>query len=165
LQPLLPTPRPRPQLLREYAAPHRRVQELRRGTNPSDEADQLTGPAEAYAEILGEPFDAASIDFLNPDYSAILTRRAEARARLQERIELLPALKRYYADRPAQFITDWGLTYDPRNADIGLPTTVPLFYSRARSSGSNLSSTIGTTAAAASRRNRARLASLGSRSA
>jgi phage terminase large subunit len=125
LHPQSQTPRPRPQHLREYAASYRRVQELRRGTDPSDEADQLTGPAEAYAEILGEPFDSASIDFLNPDYSAILTRRADARARLQERIELLPALKRYYADRPAQFITDWGLTYDPRNADIGLPTTVP----------------------------------------
>jgi len=39
--------------------------------------------------------------------------------------EQLPLLKRYYRENIAQFIDDWGMTYDPRNADIGLPPVVP----------------------------------------
>jgi phage terminase large subunit len=35
------------------------------------------------------------------------------------------ALKRFYAERPADFINDWGCTVDPRMADIGLPTVMP----------------------------------------
>ena len=37
----------------------------------------------------------------------------------------MPALKQFYKDNPAQFITDWGVTVDPRNAEINLPTIIP----------------------------------------
>lgn len=39
--------------------------------------------------------------------------------------ERLPAIKAYYRANPADFINDWGMTYDPRNLEIGLPATVP----------------------------------------
>jgi phage terminase large subunit len=37
----------------------------------------------------------------------------------------LPALRAFYRDNPAQFIIDWGVTYDPRNSSRGLPNTLP----------------------------------------
>lgn len=45
----------------------------------------------------------------------------------------LARLKRHYRDNPADFINDWGVTYDPRNADVGLPTNIPfLLFPRQR---------------------------------
>lgn len=37
----------------------------------------------------------------------------------------IAALKVYYKDHPVDFINDWGMTYDPRNPEVGLPTSVP----------------------------------------
>lgn len=67
----------------------------------------------------------AEIDWNAPDYGAIYAERTERLERLREHPELISGLKQYYADRPADFICDWGMTFDPRNAEIGLPTTVP----------------------------------------
>lgn len=64
-------------------------------------------------------------DFKNPDYLRVLNWRIERLNRIRENPECLPALKSYYRDHPADFIEDWGSTFDPRNADIGLPSTVP----------------------------------------
>lgn len=41
------------------------------------------------------------------------------------RVDPLVALRVYYRDHPADFINDWGMTFDPRNLDIGLPAAVP----------------------------------------
>lgn len=38
---------------------------------------------------------------------------------------MLPALKVYYRDHIGQFISDFGVTFDPRNIERGLPTTIP----------------------------------------
>src|SRR5215217_9535988 len=38
---------------------------------------------------------------------------------------MLPGLFAYYRDNPADFITDFGVTYDPRNIERGLPAMVP----------------------------------------
>lgn len=35
------------------------------------------------------------------------------------------ALMGYYSTRPAEWITDWGLTFDPRNPERGMPATAP----------------------------------------
>lgn len=64
-------------------------------------------------------------DFRNPDYVSVFRKRAEALARIRAKPECLPALKRFYRDNPAQFITDWGCTYDPRNVERGLPAIIP----------------------------------------
>lgn len=64
-------------------------------------------------------------DFRNPDYSSVFARRAEKLKAIRENPDCLPALKAYYKTHPADFINDWGMTFDPRNAEIGLPTTIP----------------------------------------
>lgn len=64
-------------------------------------------------------------DFKNPDYNAVFEWRMERLQRIRAEPDKLPAMKVFYRDNPAQFITDWGMTFDPRNADIGLPSSLP----------------------------------------
>lgn len=61
------------------------------------------------------PFE---LDWKNPDYTLFYKRREEMLYRLRSDPtgELLSATKQYYANNPAQFIIDWGITFDPRNA-------------------------------------------------
>lgn len=69
------------------------------------------------------------MNWKDPDYDAIITRRIENLQRLRQEIardpSVLDDLKAYYRENPADFIDDWGVTYDPRNAEIGRPTYVP----------------------------------------
>lgn len=60
-----------------------------------------------------------------PNYDAIYLERAQRLARIRSEPEILPGLKAFYKDNPAQFTIDWGMTFDPRNAEVGLPTTMP----------------------------------------
>ena len=60
-----------------------------------------------------------------PDYEAEYARRAERLARIRSTPGMLDGLKEFYRDRPAEFIGDWGMTFDPRNPEIGLPAVVP----------------------------------------
>ena len=60
-----------------------------------------------------------------PDYEAVYRERAERLERIRVEPSLLPGLKAFYKDNPVQFIMDWGMTFDPRNAEVGLPTTMP----------------------------------------
>ncbi len=64
-------------------------------------------------------------NFREPDYVAVFTRRVEALKRIRANPELLPALKQYYKLNPAQFISDWGITSDPKNVERDLPTIIP----------------------------------------
>lgn len=64
-------------------------------------------------------------DFKNPDYAQVFEWRMERLQRIRANPEMLPALKAFYRDNPAQFIIDWGMTTDPRNLDYGLPVTIP----------------------------------------
>lgn len=74
-------------------------------------------------------------DFRKPDYIQVFEWRIERLKRIRQAIaaeqaaksepKVLPALRTYYRDHPAQFIIDWGMTFDPRNPERGLPTTVP----------------------------------------
>ena len=64
-------------------------------------------------------------DFRAPDYERIYQLRAERLQRLRAAPELLPGLKEHYKANPIDFINDWGMTFDPRNAEIGLPTVIP----------------------------------------
>ena len=69
-----------------------------------------------------EPLD---FDWRNPDYVKVFQDRAAALKRIRAEPELLPALKAYYKEFPAQFITDWGITYDPKNVERDLPSIIP----------------------------------------
>ena len=64
-------------------------------------------------------------DFKNPDYCEVFNWRLEKLSRLRAKPELLPALKAFYKEDPAQFIIDWGITSDPRNVERGLPALAP----------------------------------------
>lgn len=46
--------------------------------------------------------------------------RIERHTRLRLDPSQLPALKEYYKANIAQFIINWGITYNPYNVDIGL---------------------------------------------
>lgn len=64
-------------------------------------------------------------DFKAPDYERVYAMRTERLARVRSHPELLPGLKEHYKANPIDFINDWGMTFDPRNAEIGLPTVTP----------------------------------------
>jgi phage terminase large subunit len=64
-------------------------------------------------------------DFKNPDYLQVFDWRLERLQRIRQNPNLVPDLKNFYRTNPAQFIIDWGMTYDPRNIEVGLPTSLP----------------------------------------
>lgn len=67
------------------------------------------------------------IDWKRPDYAEVFRIRMLNLQRLRDRPELFDDLKAYYrAGNYADFINDWGVTYDPRNPEIGLPAIVPM---------------------------------------
>lgn len=68
------------------------------------------------------PFE---FDFRNPDYKSVFLWRIERLRRIREKPESIPVLKAYYKQNPAQFIIDWGMTFDPRNVERGLPAAIP----------------------------------------
>lgn len=65
-------------------------------------------------------------DFKQPDYRQVFEWRIDNLRRIQEKPGAVQHLKTFYRDNPAQFITDWGVTFDPRNIDRGLPAVIPL---------------------------------------
>jgi hypothetical protein len=65
------------------------------------------------------------MDWKNPDYRGLFEERTERLLRLRENPHWLPDLRRYYRENPWDFISDWGVTFDPRNADIDRPTYIP----------------------------------------
>lgn len=64
-------------------------------------------------------------DFKRPDYREVLEWRRERISRIRADPSCIPAMKAFYRSNPAQFIIDWGVTYDPRNPERGLPSTIP----------------------------------------
>lgn len=64
-------------------------------------------------------------DWKNPDYDAIEAHRAAALVRIRKDPKVLAALKVFYKLNPADFINDWGYTWDPRNVEVGQPAKVP----------------------------------------
>jgi phage terminase large subunit len=64
-------------------------------------------------------------DFKNPDYVQVFEWRMERIARIRKDPKVIQAMKLFYRDNPAQFLIDWGMTFDPRNVEIGLPAVIP----------------------------------------
>lgn len=64
-------------------------------------------------------------DFKNPDYIQVFEWRVERLQRIRSNPAVLPALRAFYREHPAQFIIDWGMTFDPRNVERGLPASIP----------------------------------------
>ena len=64
-------------------------------------------------------------NWLDPDYTPIYAERTERLRRIREDGSHIDQLKLFYKEHPVEFINDWGMTFDPRNAEIGVPTVVP----------------------------------------
>ena len=64
-------------------------------------------------------------DWKNPNYLTVFDWRIERLNRIRANPAVLPALKTFYRENPAQFIIDWGCTTDPRNVEVGRPATMP----------------------------------------
>lgn len=64
-------------------------------------------------------------DFKNPDYVQVLRWRVARLRQLRGEPGQLAYLRQYYRDHPADFISDWGCTFDPRNVERGLPAVIP----------------------------------------
>lgn len=64
-------------------------------------------------------------DWKSPDYTDIYASRVSNLTRLRENPELIAGVKEYYKDHPVEFINDFGMTFDPRNVEIGIPSIVP----------------------------------------
>jgi phage terminase large subunit len=74
-----------------------------------------------------DPAAAARVDRAATD---VLIARSQRLAKLRtgkpdEVRTRWATLKVYYRDHPADFINDWGVTIDPRMAEIGLPVVLP----------------------------------------
>ncbi len=66
-----------------------------------------------------------AFNWLKPDYDAVFAERIERLERMRAQPEIVPRLRDYYATNPADFICDWGMTFDPRLAERGMRTVVP----------------------------------------
>jgi hypothetical protein len=71
------------------------------------------------------PTQVFPFDWKNPDYLPVFQDRIERLRRLRANPTALPAIAEFYRENPAQFISDWGLTSDPRNVERGLPANIP----------------------------------------
>lgn len=70
-------------------------------------------------------YDIPDWDWLNPNYEAVFQARVDRIQRMREQPEIVARLHDYYAGHPADFINDFGMTFDPRLAERGLRTVVP----------------------------------------
>lgn len=68
------------------------------------------------------PFE---FDFKNPNYAPVFQHRLDRLKQIRKEPALVPGLKKFYKKNIAQFIIDWGTTFEPRNIERGLPATLP----------------------------------------
>ena len=66
------------------------------------------------------------MDNWQPNYEIEFKRRAGRLKTIRATPGMLGGLKKYYTDHPVEFINDFGMTFDPRNAEIGQPASSSL---------------------------------------
>ena len=69
-----------------------------------------------------------SINWQHPDYDEVFKERIARLERIrndENPAAVVAGLKSFYKQNPVAFIRDWGVTFDPRMAELGLPTTMP----------------------------------------
>jgi len=74
---------------------------------------------------MAKPAAATPFDFKAPDYVSVIVERGKRLERIRRGEIDVRLLKLYYRDNPAQFIDDWGWTFDPRNIELGRPALIP----------------------------------------
>lgn len=68
------------------------------------------------------PFE---FDFKKPNYEKVFKYRIDVLNKIKNDKNKILGFKKFYKENPAQFIIDWGITYDPRNVEKGLPAVCP----------------------------------------
>lgn len=63
-------------------------------------------------------------DWKKPNYDEIYKERGKRLEKIRKE-GLAKALKSFYKEHPVEFICDWGMLAEPRNAAVGLPTRMP----------------------------------------
>lgn len=78
-------------------------------------------------DACGVPASAApaSFDYLHPEYAPIWSARVKLLAKLQADPVALAAVKLHYKHNVADFINDWGVTVNPKNAGTDRPVIMP----------------------------------------
>lgn len=66
-----------------------------------------------------------AFDWKQPNYDLVVRWRVKRLQWLRDNPGKVEGLKGYYRDHIAQFIIDWGQTFDPRNVERGLPSRIP----------------------------------------
>lgn len=66
-----------------------------------------------------------AFDWKSPDWAPIIEARVARIKLIRETPGMLEGLREHYRENPADFVEDWGWTFDPRNAEVGLPTDIP----------------------------------------
>lgn len=88
----------------------------------------------ADGSVFIPPDRGGAFNYITPDYTAVYNERMRRLEWLREDPARLETLRAYYraeddpsqlGDRIADFINDWGITFDPRNADLDQPTMIP----------------------------------------
>jgi phage terminase large subunit len=75
----------------------------------------------------------AGFDFKSPNYTEVYAERMARLGRIREPGYDVGALKEHYKQNPADFIEDWFVTADPRNAERDIDVIVPfLLFPRQR---------------------------------
>lgn len=69
--------------------------------------------------------DYSWFDIKHPHYEKIFNDRSNRIRQMRGNPDIVEGLKEHYRDNPIDFINDWGMTYDPRNAEIGLSPEIP----------------------------------------
>jgi len=62
-----------------------------------------------------------------PNYTELFMERQARFLQIKQDPMLQLGSLAYYKDNPIDFINDWCITYDPRNAFLGLPTLMPFY--------------------------------------
>ncbi len=64
--------------------------------------------------------------FRDPNIIPVVHERIRVLNKIRsDKAKHLPSLRTYYRERPAEFINDWGFTWDPKGVERGLPALVP----------------------------------------
>ncbi len=73
------------------------------------------------------------VDYKEPNYVRCIELRTKRLLKLRADPTLLAAVKVYYKTHIADFINDWGMTFNPKNVERGLPANVPfILYPKQR---------------------------------
>lgn len=65
------------------------------------------------------------MDYQHPDYNAVYQQRTERLKKLRDDPKLVEAAKLHYRSHPWDFVSDWGMTFEPRNIERDLPANIP----------------------------------------